>query len=763
MTMATIRSRPVPKAAFLAALVASTIAVSASPVSATTSTFTGSVDAAGTTKQKSHTFQVVSAGTITATLNWANAAANLTLQLWDPGGAFVKSAATSNRPETLSHAATVTGTWKVVAKAVSGATDYTLTVEYPGGSGPPPAIGRWSESFGYKGSAGEYSYGMDYDATDNTILVGDVWNYRIKRYTTGGQFLGVVSKNADRGELGGTGAPFDVEADPDGDVWSADQSNSRIVEFTHNGTWKRTIGSGGGGPGGANYPMGCGGGKMTIPTHMVVHPNTGSAFDGDLYVSDPRCRDVYVFDHDGTYKTDFKWNLPLPGGVNTPIPRGIDYDGGKIYVVEHNSRCIVVFSEEGIQQGTPTCRSDMNDPRGMDIDRANNLLYVVAAYRNEAHRFSINGTAVAWQTKWSSWGSETLDSIRWPAVDSNGNIYIGDTWTHVVRKFSPALAPLAWSQAPQPPPDGGWNQVNGIGIDQASGRLYGVDHFGNRAQAFRTLGNDPATGQPWRCRSKTNCGAFLLAFGGRESVGQDSQGFTNPTELSVGDGSVWADGGHAVIRFDLNGNFEDRFGTHGKGLGQFGNGPLGIRVISDENPATEDGLVYTSDAGMCRLQVFNYAGTLLNHSGSLGCGTSSNSQMNGPHQIDVRQFGSRTLVYVADKGRNRIAVWNASTNPMTYVTAITATYGTKKIAQPRGVRLDPDSNWLYIGDSWGKRVVRINVGSNGTTFTSPQVVSTGADTPQGSFKGPEWMDFGPDGRLFVSDNNQIIYALEITA
>jgi DNA-binding beta-propeller fold protein YncE len=166
---------------------------------------------------------------------------------------------------------------------------------------------------------------------------------------------------------------------------------------------------------------------------------------------------------------------------------------------------------------------------------------------------------------------------------------------------------------------------------------------------------------------------------------------------------------------------------------------------------------------MCRLQVFNYDGALLNHSGSLGCGTSSNQQMNGPRQLDVRQFGSRILVYVADTGRNRIAVWNASTNPMTYVTAITETYGGKRVSQPRGVRLDPDSNWLYIGDTGGKRVVRINVGSNGTTFTSPQVVSTGADTPQGSYKGPEWMDFGPDGRLFVSDNNQIIYALEITA
>ena len=720
-----------------------------------TQNFTGSLDAAGT-KYKAHIFSVVDAGAISASLDWTNStSANLNLLLYREvttgTWSLVQSAtSTTVRPEVINYANGTVGRWKLAVKAITGAADYTLTVQHsPGGSPPPSEIATYSSAFGYKGSAGEYPYGMDFDPTDGTILVGDVWNYRAKRYTTDGNFIGVVTRNADKNQLGGTGAPFDVEADPDGDVWIADQSNSRIVEFSHTGAWKQTIGMGGGPETWKNYPQGCGGGKMYIPTHIVVHPVTK-----DIYVSDVRCRDVYVFDHSGHFKFDFNFNLSTCCGVNVPIPRGIGYDNGKIYVVEHNSRRIITFDELGNQLAVSARQDDMNDPRGLDIDNARNLIYVVAAYRDEAFKFAISPTnpnTVTFVQKWNSSGATRFGSVRWPAVDAQGNIYISDTFSYRVWKFDSDLNPLPWNQAPQPPPDGGWNQVNGIGISP-TGKLYGIDHFGNRVQRFATVGNDPATGQPWRCLSKTNCGAFELDFGTRESVGQNSEGFTNPTSLTFGDGQVWADGGHAVIVFDADGTFLRRFGTHGQQPGQFGNGPLGIRVVADGNPGTLDGLVYTTDATSCRVQVFTETGVLQDHMGSCGTGT---DQMTGPRQLDV----DGDLVYVADTGRSRIAVWDTDTN--TIVGTVTASFAGKRLNQPRGVLLDPTGTWLYIGDTRNARVVRIRVGADGITFTDPQVVSTGADTPEGVFKGPEWMEFGPDGRLFVSDNNQRIYAFEV--
>ena len=66
-----------------------------------------------------------------------------------------------------------------VALAVVGASvcvssaQATATVTYVG-------------SYGFAGPAGLYAYGLDYDQSDNTILVGDYWNYRVQRFTAAG-------------------------------------------------------------------------------------------------------------------------------------------------------------------------------------------------------------------------------------------------------------------------------------------------------------------------------------------------------------------------------------------------------------------------------------------------------------------------------------------------------------------------------------------------------------------------------------------------
>ena len=90
-----------------------------------------------------------------------------------------------------------------------------------------------------------------------------------------------------------------------------------------------------------------------------------------------------------------------------------------------------------------------------------------------------------------------------------------------------------------------------------------------------------------------------------------------------------------------------------------------------------------------------------------------------------------------------------------------ATYGPTiagaKLKGPRGVAVDPTGTWIYIGDSLGKRIVRIHPDGTGG-----EVVTTGKDVPEGALGGPENLEFGPDGHLFVSDNNQRVYEFAIT-
>jgi sugar lactone lactonase YvrE len=74
-----------------------------------------------------------------------------------------------------------------------------------------------------------------------------------------------------------------------------------------------------------------------------------------------------------------------------------------------------------------------------------------------------------------------------------------------------------------------------------------------------------------------------------------------------------------------------------------------------------------------------------------------------------------------------------------------------------GAAWDPSHTWIYIGDKANKRVVRWN-----PTTHACDVVTTGADTPEGALGGPDVRNFSPNGTLYVSDNNKHVYSFTIT-
>jgi DNA-binding beta-propeller fold protein YncE len=651
---------------------------------------------------------------------------------------------------------------------------------------------------------------MDWDSTDNTILVGDYWNYRVWRYTTGGQLLGSVSQHALGGQSGGITAPYDVEADPfDTDaggkaaLWVADQGSSRFVEFSHDGTWLQTIGKTTSGQAtgtgtahpGANYAFGCGAGKMQIPTHILADDVNSTHY---LYVSDPACRSVWIFDHHGGFHGQLNWS---GSGVGTPIPRGVAEDAaGHIFVAEFNSRKIFVFSAQtNAIIGSIAAQSDMNDVRGLDVDRANHLIYTVGAYWNRVYEFSYDPAKVAAGTgagstvgrfvnEWrnvdgtnNASGHQPFDSIRFPAVDGQGNVYVGETWGcdascsgssygYGVERFSPGdiaakpscnpsnatnavttcagATPLSWSTGPQPPPRGGFNQQNGIAID-ASDDLYVVDTFEQRVQKLDLSST---------CASAGNCPAWMLQWGSRQPASPTSDGFGYPRALTYEQGAnrIWVgDNNNAVLAFGTDGSFVHRFGSQGKNAGQFSGGVQGIQVAG--------GKIYATDVGGCRLQVFDEAkllsassianapaGTLLENLG--GCGTAT-GQMTAPRGIAVDQ--PNNAVFVAETGTNRITRWNLSTNA---ATVIKPTCGGKGLAQPWGITWDPSHTWLYIGDVKNARIVRMKPDGTGC-----QVVVTQADLPNGmQFEGANFIEFDSSGRMWVSDNSRHVYGFTVT-
>jgi sugar lactone lactonase YvrE len=111
--------------------------------------------------------------------------------------------------------------------------------------------------------------------------------------------------------------------------------------------------------------------------------------------------------------------------------------------------------------------------------------------------------------------------------------------------------------------------------------------------------------------------------------------------------------------------------------------------------------------------------------------------------------------YVVDTGANQISIWNLSNNT---ATTSKPSCGGTLLSQPWGITWDPAHAWLYIGDVGNKRIVRWDPVS-GTC----QVVASTATLPAGyTMDGSNYLAFGPDGRLYASDNSRHIYAFTIT-
>ena len=699
-------------------------------------TFCGSVDAAKSSWVQ-HSFSATAGTATSVKVDWATTSADLNVGVKDPNGVWV-GWTNGARPGVITFVPNVTGTYVVGIQARSGASAYTVTVTT--GTVPPPAdgsVGVYASAFGFGpkgiGNAGLYGYGVEWDATSNTVLVGDVRNHRILRYTpTGQRVAGFAITSA------GTGVPiepFDVEVGPDGKIYSTSEGLNRIDVWNADGSFYRSIGRNG--STGSNYGVGCGDGKVTWPSHLSVIGTT-------LYASDGGCSDIYAF-HAQTGSFIKAFGLPaiakVTFGVTKMVPRGLEEDeAGNLAFVDHASRRIAKFSPAGtLLPGWPTAPdATMMDPRGLSVDETNGDIYVVAALQNQVYRFDKNGTLVK---RIMSPVGGFFNTVRYISA-TNGELYIGDTWGYRVWHLDRNGNQLSWSEPMQAPPNGGYNQLSGIAVDSSTGRLYGNDTYGNRIQGFATRTSTDTLSQ---CLSATNCPAFLSSFGYRAVNSPDKDGLNYPRALAAAGGFVFSDAGTSIVRYDSNGKFLNRWGTWGRGNSQYISGPTGLDVVTT---STTTGKVYAVDAGNCRIMVTDYVGTYIDQMGSCGTGT---DQMRTPYQIDV--VGN--LAYVADSGRAQIVVWDLTTRHI--VSTIRGTAAGLVIKEPRGVQVDPTLTWLYIGDTGNKRVIRVKISDP----TVRELVTTGKGSPEGFLNFPRYLSFDTKGILYISDFNQRIYAYKM--
>ena len=310
--------------------------------------------------------------------------------------------------------------------------------------------------------------GVAYDATSGNLYVADTASQVIRVITPTGVVSTLAGTAGMAGFANGVGTaatffnPTGIAVDANGNVYVADSGNNAIRKITMPGVVVSTLA--GSGLVGANNAVGT--------SASFDNPN-GVAVDaaGNVYVADTYNNLIRKVTSAGAVTTFA--GTGAGGGTNGSaasatfnFPSGVAVDSiGKVYVADSNNGLIRLISAGQVTTFAGTSMSSLLDgpatsvsfswPVGVAVDAAGNV-YVGDRNNHLIRRISAgNVTTYAGLTHYmgSSTGSSGFhDGPAWidasasssafnspsgVAVDSAGNVYVADTWNHLIRKIMP--------------------------------------------------------------------------------------------------------------------------------------------------------------------------------------------------------------------------------------------------------------------------------------------------------------------------------------
>jgi uncharacterized protein (TIGR03437 family) len=339
--------------------------------------------------------------------------------------------------------------------------------------------------------------------TDSTAFVREVY---------GGQ-LRSVAGTGDAGNSGDGGyaasarltGPHDLAFDNNGSLYIADGCYVRKV-------WGGKIST----LAGNGYAWGIGDGlpatlaQLKLPAGLALDPA------GNLFIADSGTERIRKVDPQGFISTVAgAGQSGFPGDGVTALlaqlasPSGVAADAaGNVYIADtKNNRVrkvlpsgfILTIAGSGIAalgaENTFAPLAPLNQPRGVALD-ANGTLYIADTGNHRVVRITQLGTLVTVAGNGSAgWagdngraaGAAQLNAPSAITFDTRGNLYIADTFNHLIRKITPAgiITTVAGTGAAGFDGDGGpaigamLNYPGGIAVD-SSGALYIADTWNHR-------------------------------------------------------------------------------------------------------------------------------------------------------------------------------------------------------------------------------------------------------------------------------------------
>lgn len=579
-------------------------------------------------------------------------------------------------------------------------------------------------SIGMRGEPAVYPFGMDFNPTTREIIVGDYWNYEVRRYDLQGNQLGAfyLPPNLRHGQ------PYAVSIDPrNGEIyvteWAEDKPRGWVSRWTAQGVFID---------------------DFQLATTYDAWSTIDS--DGYLYLADShaslngptRPPKIRKYDLNNGRAEVVSWGEWGSDPGQFQLVHGIDVDEqGRIYAAEAFNKTVDVFSTNGTflfnfgsaGNGVGQFTGDL---RGLTIDRANGWVYVVDAESSEVEKFDLDGNALL------HWGTEGLgtgqfaDGGRDLTVDDQGHVWVADFGNFRFHEFDSSGNLLnTYPDPAAPPAPGGFSQNRDVAVDPVSGDIWSVDTWNHRFQKFapdgtllgtwgfrnshppygmdypRGVGVDPATRDVWIVNTRDHVIRVYTRFGDYvRTVGSgletDAAGsFRWPMDVEFYAGKAYVSAYHSSYIKILDAATGTEIGSirrSNTGLAvdpASGNlfvsswsrdtievyDPAGTRILIFGSPGTGpgqfqhvwdidivDGTLYAADAQLKRIQAFSLDGTFLGSFGGAGFGA---YQFKGPSGITHDASGR---LYIADTMNDRVVIYDPATaRPASESTKPTAT------------------------------------------------------------------------------------------
>jgi len=642
-----------------------------------------------------------------------------------------------------------------------------------------------------------FAAGLAVDGAGN-LYVADEDNSRVLEFdspfttdTTADQVFGqggsFTSGDCNHGGVSATSLcrPKDVTLDGSGNLYVADQGNSRVLEYDaplSDHTADTVFGQSG------DFTTSfCDGSDGTITTADSLCDPESVAVDsaGDLYIADGD--DSRVLEYDTPLSTDTTADKVFgQGGDFTTV-----FCDGSPFTVSASSLC---------------------DPRGVAVDSSGNLYVAdrgntrVLEYDTPLSKDTTADTVFT-TAACSAVSAESLCQPLDLAADTDGNLYVVD-FERVLKYDAPLSTDVTadlelgqhdFTHATENLVDGSsLNSPQGVAFDTSvnPNRLYVADTFNNRVLAWADASafenGDPADlviGQPDIYSADCNAG----------NVSPSADTLCNPDGVAVDNsGNLYVADGDNNRVLEYNGPFTNDT-TADKVLGQndsFSTNDCGLSANTLCEPeavaADSTGNVFVADFGNDRVVEYNTplsTNTTADRvfgepdlATDTGCGAVTAATLCRPIAVALDGLGN---VYVADRDNNRVLEYNT---PLTTDTTADRVFGRSdflssgcggapsatEICEPAGLAVDSLGN-LYVTDD-NNRVLEYDTPLSSDTTADQVFGESGSFTSSHcNIDGPPSADglCGPAGlaldgadNLYVADesNNRVLeYDKPITA